>query len=90
MNKPKNASTLLPGRNKSIGMMADRYYVQRLTEQIYLIRECKSTDGEPGTDDPIVRSFTVRHDAEMYAKRVNDQQRKLDEQYGQWVQHPAL
>ena len=71
-------------------MMSDRYYVQRLTEQVYLIRECKSTAGEPGPDDPIVRSFNVRLDADMYANRVNDQQRKLDAQYGHWVQHPAL
>jgi len=90
MNKPKNVSTPLPGRNKGIGMMADRYYVQHLTEQVYLIRECKSTDGEPGPDDHIVRSFKIRHDADMYARSVNNQQRKLDEQYGHWVQHPTL
>ena len=68
-------------------MMEDRYYVQRLTEQVFLIRERISADGEPGPNDRLVRSFDVRHDAYMYADRVNDMQRKLDEQYGHWVQH---
>jgi len=70
-----------------ITMMEDRYYVQRLTEQVFLIRERISADGEPGPNDRLVRSFDVRHDAYMYADRVNDMQRKLDEQYGHWVQH---
>jgi hypothetical protein len=68
-------------------MMEDRYYVQRLTEKIFLIRERMSADGEPGPDDRIVRSFDMRHDAYMYADNVNDMQRKLDEQYGYWAQH---
>jgi hypothetical protein len=68
-------------------MMEDRYYVQHLTEQIFLIRECMSADGGPGPDDRIVRSFDVRQDAYMYADSVNDRQRKLDEHHGHWVQH---
>lgn len=68
-------------------MMDDRYYVQRLTEQVFLIRERLSADGEPGPDDPIVRSFNMLHDAYMYADSVNSMQRKLDEQYGHWEQH---
>ena len=67
-------------------MMEDRYYVQCLSEQVFLIRERLSADGEPGPDDRIVRSFDVRHDAYVYADSVNDMQRKLDEQYGHWVQ----
>ena len=69
-------------------MIADRYYVQRLTEQVFLIRERLSTDGEPGSNDPIVRSFDVRQDAYMYADSVNDKQRKLDEHFGHWAQSP--
>ena len=68
-------------------MMEDRYYVQHLTEQIFLIRECMSADGGPGPDDRIVRSFDVRHDAYMYADSVNERQRKLDEHHGHWAQH---
>jgi len=51
-------------------MMVDRYYVQRLTEQVFLIRECLSADGKPGSNDRIVRSFDIRHDAYMYADSV--------------------
>jgi hypothetical protein len=67
-------------------MMEDRYYVQRLTEQVFLIRERMSADGEPGPGDRLVRSFDVRHDAYLYAESVNDRQRKLDERYGHWMQ----
>jgi hypothetical protein len=75
--------------NKQVGgitMMEDRYYVQRLTEQVFLIRERMSADGAPGPDDRIVRSFDIRHDAYVYAGTVNDKQKKLDEQYGHWAQ----
>ncbi len=68
-------------------MLEDRYYVQHLTEQVFLIRERKSAEEGPGPDDRIVRSFDIRHDAYMYADSVNDKQRKLDEHYGHWVQN---
>lgn len=64
-------------------MMEDRYYVQRLTEQVFLIRERKTVDGESGPDDRIVRSFVFRHDAYMYADSMNEKQKKLDEHDGQ-------
>ncbi len=44
-------------------MLEDRYYVQQLTEQIFLIRQRTSVEEEPGPDDSIVRSFNIRHDA---------------------------
>jgi len=46
--------------NKQVGdikKMEDRYYVQRLTEQVFLIRERTSAEEERGPDDRIVRSF---------------------------------
>jgi hypothetical protein len=67
--------------------MKDRYYVQRLTEQIFLIRESTSRDGESGPDDRIVRSFSIRHDAYIYADSVNKKQKKLDEHLGRREQH---
>ena len=67
--------------------MKDRYYVQRLTEQIFLVRERMSADVEPGPDDRIVRSFDVRHDAYMYADSMNNKQKELDEQLGRREQH---
>lgn len=66
-------------------MTAERYYVQKLTEQIFLVRE-RTTAGEPGPDDRIVRSFDIRHDAYMFAEGVNDKQKKLDESEGHWTQ----
>jgi len=83
----RTTSAPLLGNPGGITMMEDRYYVQRLTEQVFLIRERISVDGEPGPDDRLVRSFDIRHDAYMYANGVNDRQRKLDEHYGHWVQH---
>ena len=67
-------------------MLEDRYYVQQLTEQIFLIRRRTSVEEEPGPDDSIVRSFNIRHDAYMYASSMNEKQRKLDEQFGRWAQ----
>jgi hypothetical protein len=80
----KNAANKKQGRD--ITMMEDRYYVQRLTEQVFLIRERKTLDGEPGPDDRIVRSFVVRHDAYRYVDTVNEKQKKLDEHHGHWAQ----
>jgi len=62
-------------------MIGDRYYVQRLTEQVFLIRERKTVDGESGPDDRIVRSFVFRHDAYMYVDDMNEKQKKLDEHH---------
>ena len=60
-------------------MMEDRYYVQHLTERVFLVRERMSPDGESGPDDRIVRSFDVRHDAYMFADSMNEKQKQLDE-----------
>ena len=67
--------------------MKDRYYVQRLTEQIFLIRESMSADGEPGPDDRIVRSFSVRHDAYIYADSLNNKPKEHVEHLGRKEQH---
>lgn len=66
--------------------MENRYYVQCLTDQVFVIRERVSPDEAPGASDRIVRSFDVRHDAFMYVDNANEQQRKLDETLGPWVQ----
>lgn len=59
--------------------MKDRYYVQQLMQEIFLVRERMSVDGETGPDDPIIRSFSVRHDASMYVDSLNNKPDKLDE-----------
>lgn len=61
-------------------MMQDRYYVQYLTERVFLVRERMSPDGGPGPDDRIVRSFDVRHDAYIFADNLNEKQKQLDDQ----------
>jgi len=73
-----------------VAMIVDRYYVQRLTQQVFVIRERLSTDEEAGSNDRIVRSFDILQDAYMYADSVNDKQRKLDEHFGHWAQSPIL
>jgi hypothetical protein len=57
----------------------ERYYVQRLTDQVILVRERTPPEGKPGPDDPIMRSFDVRHDAYAYAESMNEKQRTFDE-----------
>jgi len=76
------------GNVGAMTMIEDRYYVQSLTEQVFLVRERASTDGGPGPNDQIVRSFDVRHDAYMYVGSLNEKQRKLDENYAHWAQRP--
>ena len=71
---------------KGANMLEDRYYVQQLTEQIFLIRQRASVEAEPGPDDSIIKSFNFRHDAYTFASSMNEKQRKLDEQYGRWAQ----
>jgi hypothetical protein len=66
---------------RAITMIGKRYYVQRLTEQVFLIRERESEDGESGPDDRIVRSFAVLHDAYSYVDSLNEQQKQLDEDH---------
>ena len=61
-------------------MMQDRYYVQHLAEQVFLVRERLSLDGGSGPDDRIVRSFEVNRDAVMFADSMNEQQKRLDDQ----------
>jgi len=89
MSKQEPPQPPLLGNVGGITMMEDRYYIQRLTEQVFLIRERLSADGGPGSDDRIVRSFDVRHDAYLYVGSVNERQRKLDEHYGHWAQHAS-
>lgn len=54
--------------------MNNRYYVQRLTEQIFLVREHLSANGTLRADDRIVRSFQILHDASLYASSLNHAQ----------------
>lgn len=66
----------------------DRYYVQRVSEHLLLVRELQTPGDVPSTHDPIIRRFVVPDDARYYANRMNEVQGKLDAANGQqWVSH---
>jgi hypothetical protein len=71
MSKQEPSKSSSPGNSKG-SMIANRYYVQHLTEQIFLVRERLSANGMPGADDRIVHSFSTLHDAHAYASSLND------------------
>jgi len=58
-------------------MTEERFYVQSITEQIFVIRE-RESDGKGMGQDHIVKSFDTRHDAYAHVDILNGQQRKLD------------
>lgn len=68
----------------------NHYYVQRLTEQIFLVRERLSAGRAAGPDDRIVRSFAFRDDACKYTDGLNEKQRELDERDGHGSQKAWL
>jgi hypothetical protein len=51
--------------------MKNRYYVQPLTNEIFIIRERISEQKGPGPNDRVVRSFKIRHDAYSFARQMN-------------------
>jgi sensor domain CHASE-containing protein len=55
-----------------------RYYLQRLTEQVFLVRERLSVNGESGPNDRIVHSFAFRDDALKCVADLNERQRERD------------
>jgi hypothetical protein len=60
-----------PTKRRGLPMMKNRYYVQPLTNEIFIIRERISDQKGPGPNDRVVRSFKIRHDAYSYAKQMN-------------------
>ncbi|GAC1389926.1 MAG: hypothetical protein NVS4B11_10320 [Ktedonobacteraceae bacterium] len=78
MNKQKVSKHPSLGNSGRNTVMEDRYYVQRITEQIFVIRERTSEDGETGPNDRIIKSFDMRHDAYTHVDTLNEKHRKLD------------
>jgi hypothetical protein len=65
-----------------------RYYVQRISEQLFSVRERQAYRDKTGPNDRIVHDdFTDRESAHYYANAMNDLQRQLDERYGRWTKH---
>ncbi|GAC1433733.1 MAG: hypothetical protein NVSMB54_31830 [Ktedonobacteraceae bacterium] len=60
------------GRNT---VTEERYYVQKITEQIFVIRDRVPTDEASAR---IIKSFDMGHDAYVYVDMLNEKQRKLD------------
>ena len=56
----------------------ERYYVQKITDQIFVIRDRSPEDEEPEQRTRIIKSFDVGHDAYIYVDILNEKQRKLD------------
>ncbi len=77
MNKQKIAMHPVVGNSRRDTMTKDRFYVQSITEQIFVIRE-RESDGKGTGQDHIVKSFDTRHDAYAHVDILNGQQRKLD------------
>jgi hypothetical protein len=67
--------------------MERRYYVRRVNEQQCEVRERQAPDAIPEENDRIVRSdFTDPGHAHYFVDKMNQLQRRLDEQHGHWVQ----
>ena len=72
MSNEKESQSSSSGNKQESTMREGRYYVQALTEHIFLVRERQSIYIKPGADDIIVRSFDVRYDAYSYANSMNE------------------
>jgi hypothetical protein len=73
------------------GFSLDRYYIERMSETHFVVREHKTDSVEVGPDDPIVRNeISTREDANGYARAMNELQRKLDLEHGRWTKQAAV
>ncbi len=73
------------------GFSIDRYYIQRMSETHFVVREHKTDSVEVGPDDPVIRDeISTREDANCYARAMNELQRRLDLEYGRWTKHAGV
>ncbi len=78
MNKQKiNHQPQVRNSGRSI-VTEEHYYIQKVTEQVFVIRERVSEHEEPKHNTRIVKSFDTSHDAYVYLDMLNEKQRKLD------------
>lgn len=67
--------------------MERRYYVHHVNERQWQVREHATLNAEPTEEDRIVRDdFAGLGHAHYFADTMNQLQRRLDAQYGHWVQ----
>jgi hypothetical protein len=74
MSKQEPSQSPLQGNVEGKRGSEGRYYVQSLTESVFMVRRCLSEEGKSGPDDRIVRSFDIYHDASSYADNLNSEQ----------------
>lgn len=72
MSNEEISQSSLPKSGEGNRAKKGRYYVQVLTDRIFLVRECQATDGKPGVNDILIRSFEVREDAYNYANSLGE------------------
>ncbi len=58
--------------------MEERYYVQKITDQIYVIRDRAPEARESEPTARIIKSFDMAHDAYVYVDMLNVKQRSLE------------
>ncbi len=63
--------------------MEERYYVQKITDQIYVIRDRAPGDQESEPAARIIKSFDMAHDAYVYVDMLNVKQRKIGVEKGE-------
>jgi len=78
MNKPKITHQPTMGNSGRNTVTEERYYVQKITEQIFVVRERVPESEEVEHTTHIVKSFDMGHDAYVYVDMLNEKQRKLD------------
>ncbi len=78
MNKQKIAHQPSTGTSGRHTVTEERYYVQKITEQIFVIRDRVPADDEAEHNARIIKSFDMGHDAYVYVDMLNEKQRKLD------------
>ncbi len=78
MNKQKVTHQPSSGPNGRNTVTEERYYVQKITEQIFVIRDRAPVDEEAEHNARIIKSFDMGHDAYVYVDMLNEKQRKLD------------
>lgn len=67
--------------------MERRYYVHTINEQQCEVREHTAPNTEPAKEDRVVKDdFAGLGHAHYFADKMNQLQRRLDDQYGHWVQ----
>lgn len=52
-------------------MLKDRYYVQHISNQLFLVRERMMESPDTVVNDRLIRSFETRFDAYEYADTMN-------------------